>query len=247
MEKEEKERIDLIVPDDKEDKAKKKKTLLIVFGSIGTAIITIAIIVFILLLIGIILLALYVNKLKNKPSPSSSENTYVIDEYTSKRYNNLLTYVNNEYHSLSKSDDIEDISVFTISETHISLIALSDSNPIYMDIDTKKDGVDTILDLFKETTYDAGKFANTIQIETINEELDKNVNQVLDTSLPHRTIVTSYLSNNYISYLGMKDDHTFIANTHAIYQNDGAYTSATITNENKLLFDMYYYMLNTEH
>ena len=178
MEKEEKERIDLIVPDDKEDKAKKKKTLLIVFGSIGTAIITITIIVFILLLIGIILLALYVNKLKNKPSPSSSENTYVIDEHTSKRYNNLLTYVNNEYHSLSKSDDIKDISVFTISETHISLIALSDSNPIYMDIDTKKDDVDTILDLFKETTYDAGKFANTIQIETNNEELDKNVNQV---------------------------------------------------------------------
>ena len=245
MSKSKEEKVVLITPKQEEDKKEKKKNIvLIVLGSIAGFLLTtgaIIVIIFALISLGLIYA---VNNIPHK----SSDETYVVDKYTSNRYDNLLTYVNKEYHSLSQPGDIDTIYTFTISGPHLLLMCLKESTPIYVHIETGEADVVEMLNMFKDSSPAVGSFANTFQIESINNDLDKNVSKYIDINKPSHIIISQKGTENYISYLGMKDDKTFVSYTHGLYNNEGIYdTSLSITKSNKLLFDMYYYLLLEEH
>ena len=94
MKKKDEDNIKVIVPDkhqNDDEKEKKKNILLIVFGSVGAALITFFSVIAIILIVLTIIFVIGLSNLNKNKTPYSSDNAYVMDEYTENRYKTFIT------------------------------------------------------------------------------------------------------------------------------------------------------------
>ena len=248
MEKKDENNIKVIVPDEHQNddqKEKKKNILLIVFGSVGATLITFFSIIAIIVIVITIIFVIGLSNLNKNNTTSSSDDTYVMDEYTENRYKNLYNYVNSEWRDIGHDANINYISTLSINDTHMSMMCFCDNEPIYVDINVKKNNVDEMLNIFKETTPKVGTFASTFQVEKLDETTTYNLDNYIVNSPINHVIVSDFGVNKYMSFLGIKDDDTIVSNTHTLFNNENIYdASVKVTKSNKLLFDMYWYILH---
>ncbi len=234
--------------EEEERKEKKKNIAIIVIGAISAVIVSFIAITMIILLILLlfVFVPILLNKSNNNTSEEPTSETYQIDEYTSWRYNHIKEYVNLEWHDLGQTSNIDTIYSLNIKEDHLYLTCLSEDVPLYIDIDMNKSDEDAILNTFKDATPNVGSYSNTIVIETINTTKEKKIGYSNMKLI--RGLVTDKGPNSYISFIASQDKDTYyISMTHALYREDGLYNDMiTVDKSNKLLYDMYYYMVEVE-
>ena len=215
---------------DKENKDsnKKKKPLIITI-----------ILVSLFAIIDIVLSIIFIPKMLRNKQSSNNNDKYQLDEYTEARYLNLLTYINNEATFLGAESPTEIVAMQYTVNSHFDISYKTESNAGYIKIDIAKPSVDEALDIFKEGLPSSG--ITTIQKEEICTT--KTYNGVYEENI---NLVTTFTTKTYISYTAKCDCGALISLSHKEYQDDGKYSEQTLIKkeEDKLLFDFYYYLLN---
>lgn len=225
--------------DDDNEKNKKKQRFVIKTIIIAGSLLLVAIIVIIL---AVFLIRKKNKDRKNNSSDVSSSETYNVDPDTEARCNNLLTYLNNEYHDIpTYTDEISNIESFSIIDGHLLVLAHNEAQMVYFDIDYSGD----ILYNLKNGVPSVGAYPIIIQVEYHNSGLIIDVENIFKDCSNFKLKITDYESNHYVSFMGMKSEEEAIALTHGDYLTSGEYEYMTISSKNdKPLFDLYYYLLN---
>ena len=215
-----------------DDRKKNKKKRLIVL---------IALLIFLIIDIvcGIIFIPKIINKLNNKNKESTS--SYVMDEYTKNRYNNLLSYINDLRIDSTYEGNISEITALTYDKPHLCVSYQNDNEPGYIEVEIDdKENIDEILEMFKDGHPTAGTYTYAIQKETFNTHKTINISSSLIKGHVSTYGVVDYLSCTYVY-----NDTTLCSLTNEEYSDEGLYNNIVkvTEQEDKLLFDLYYYLL----
>jgi hypothetical protein len=232
--KEEKNKKVVLVKNNNEDDDKKKK-------SKRRLIIIIALIVFLVIdvICGIIFIPKIINKLKG--NNKENESSYMMDQHTSSRYENLLAYINHARFDSSYSDDMSEITALRYDKPYLYVSYQNDTEPGYIEVEIDdKENIDQVLEIFKDTIPNVGTYSYAIHKEEFNTH--KNINISSSLIKGH---VSTYVSIDYLSCTYLYDGNTLCSLVNEEYSDEGIYSNITkvTEKEDKLLFDFYYYLL----
>lgn len=202
------------------------------------------IILLIVFVLDISILLVFLNgyfNLDNK-SKKSDDPTYQPSVDTMLRYNNIVSYINNEREHNGKSKDIDTLIAIQYIDQSLSISYMNDKEPGYIKIDFDSSlSIDNVLNTFKESIPEIGIYTTTSIYQSFNKDKSLNINKE-----PIKGFISTYgVNKNYISATYKQDDNTLCSLSNALYNNDGLYEGITkITKEeNQLLYEMYEYIL----
>ena len=210
---------------DNNDDSKKKRRLIA------------AIILCFVLVIDIVLALIFIPKFLNKNN--TTESSYVMDENTSTRYENLLSYINKERTDVSKSEMDKIVSLeFINNKLEISL--KNEESPSYIEIKLPNDieSSSDALSIFNKG-ISLGKYETIIydeqySVKELNTKDKQSVNGIVST-----TGVEDFVS------FTTADNYSLISASHKTYNDDGLYDYTSVTEKgDKVTYDFYYYILN---
>ena len=211
---------------DNDDDNKKKKRLIAV------------IILCFVLVIDVVLALIFIPKFLNKNN-TTTESSYVMDENTSTRYNNLLGYINKERNDVSKPEMNKIVSLeFVNNKLEISL--KNEESPSYIeiklpsDIETSGDALSIFNKGINLGKYETVIYDEQFSVKELNIKDKQSVNGIVSTTGVE----------DFVSYTA-GENYSLISSSHKIYNNDGLYDYTAVTEKgDKVTYDFYYYILN---
>ena len=199
---------------------------------IGLSVLSIFLVFFILLLFLVLAGS---NNGQEETSGSESE----VSEETKTIYNNILSYTNSERTSLGLSEADKIVSLQYV-DSKLCVTYCNDDVPGYIEITINAESIDAALNEFKEETPKQGSYANTVINMTYNTEKEINISYEDKVG-----VVSTWMNKDYISMTYRYDENTLCSLSKAEYSDEGSYTGITAVTEleDKLLYEMYYYIL----
>ncbi len=213
----------------KEEKNNKKKNwriYLIIFISISVV-------------IDIILMIIFIPKLINKNK--SNNEPYVVEEYTIKRYENLLSYISLERKSASM-DAVKEIIALTYQESTLNIAFKSETQPGYMRISFSSNySLNEALDAFKDKVPTLGTYTTSM----MNGTYVNNISLNLPYS-SYKGMIYTYGDKNYVACTYQYDKDIYASLLEEEYKENGDYQNVMTVNkkDNKVLYDLYYLIVN---
>ena len=209
-----------------EDEDKKKRRRVIIACILGTLLI-------IDILLMLIFIPMYFDKQKNK----EDEDGYVIGDNTKTQYDHLITYLNKEINDVSLLS-VDKIVSYQLDSGHMKIMTSNETYPIYVDIETTFTSYDDSLTYFENNEPNLGTFTITVNKQDYS---DKQLNISSYDSVV--STVSKIEDNHYVSFTGYKENKMYSL-TKGDYSDAGLYNpTQTSIEEDKLLFDFYYYLL----
>lgn len=214
--------------EDSEKKNKRRKIIALILG--------------LFVVVDIILGIIFIPKIiKNLNKQSNTPSSYVMDKHTETRYNNLLSYVNQQRQDGGYSSDMTSIVALSFSKPNLQISYKNDAKPGYLSVNMD-DCADfsEALNSFNNGIPTPGKYVYEVRDEEFYTSKNININSSLIQG--H---ISSFGTKIYLSCTYLYNDTTIASITHQDFNDEGIYTPYKVTEqENKILFDLYYFILN---
>ena len=209
--------------DEKTERTKRRTKMLIVIAAV--------------LVLDIILAAIFIPRAIKRSKEAGQSSSYVVDEKTEARYENMLSYINKERTEVGKTE-LNEIVVLEYSNKKLKITAKSEEIPSYIEIKaTITEEMTSILEIFDNEVL-PGQYETSFQDETISTK-ELNISKKAATG-----IVTAKNDKDYVSFIA-NDGHSMLSSCHQEYKEDGLYNYTSVTaSSDKLLYDFLYYLSN---
>lgn len=196
--------------------------------------IIIAIILSLVAIIDVSLAIIFIPRFFKKKA--SEDNKYLVSETTINRYNNILKYINKETDGVYEPST--SIVSYTLENKVIKLsTVLPNEKSLYVELTTTYESYDESLKIF-DNDLSVGSYTINVKYEDISSH---NLNLQVDKYV---CINTNSFTETYISATYQKDKSIY-SYTHEHQLLDG-YHKKTSLEEDKELYDFYYYLVNRE-
>lgn len=171
---------------------------------------------------------------KEKALPSLQEETSLV-------YQNCMTAINEELNVLGKNS-ANDIIGLHIFNNYIYLSAYNLTDVYSWRITLTGADFSLFYNALKDNTFSFSDYTCNLYVGTINEEEVDLSTFKMDKS---KHISYKIGSTNYVSFVGQKDERTFVSASHITPQSysDKERYNIYSYNDNKALVDLYRYML----
>ena len=184
---------------------------------------------------------------KNQPSYSgSSSEPYRVSEDTKTIYSNLLSYIGKEAkdidHNFITPSDITSLSYN--NEHYLEMTFVSNNKPGFFKVElNSSNNVEEALNVFKDSVPSVGTYICSVSFEVYGSDVSITIG---DINASIKTSKVEGLDPQYVSTVVSKDENTIYCLCHEEYIVDHVYDNylKATPNDNKVLYDFYYYCLN---